>query len=256
MSDQAAVIRILVLVILVILVTPAVGQVVEGDAALSPRAQVKAAATKEEQQASGSRRWTDGTGRFSVEASLVDVKEGAVRLRKTDGTIIQVPLAKLSLADSKFLETLSKEEPKKKTSSPEPESADRFAMTVQWTRDVTVPVAISELPDIQFKSRDGQPIKQVFYAFEANINKGSEMVTEKHSADKPIPLGKAEGVIPMADGPMLPPNVIPPASVIDLVLKVARGLTGSGTIRIAFFADSRCTKPLSEWLTVQVDLSK
>jgi hypothetical protein len=49
------------------------------------------------------REWTDSTGAFRVEAELVDHKDGVVRLRKTDGSIISVPLAKLSKADQNYL---------------------------------------------------------------------------------------------------------------------------------------------------------
>jgi hypothetical protein len=49
------------------------------------------------------RKWTDDTGRYSVEAELVDVKDGKVVLRKADGTTVEVPLDKLSAADREYL---------------------------------------------------------------------------------------------------------------------------------------------------------
>jgi len=49
------------------------------------------------------RKWTDATGQFSVEADYVEVKEGAVQLKKADGTIIAVPVAKLSEADRAYV---------------------------------------------------------------------------------------------------------------------------------------------------------
>lgn len=45
------------------------------------------------------RQWTDVTGKFSVEAQFVELKDGQVRLRKTDGQEITVPLKKLSPTD-------------------------------------------------------------------------------------------------------------------------------------------------------------
>jgi hypothetical protein len=45
------------------------------------------------------RTWTDKTGRFKVEAELIEVKDGMVRLQKTDGKKLSVPLEKLSEAD-------------------------------------------------------------------------------------------------------------------------------------------------------------
>ncbi len=50
------------------------------------------------------RTWTDKTGKFRVEAELIGVKEGAVRLKKTGGGEITVPLEKLSEADRAFVE--------------------------------------------------------------------------------------------------------------------------------------------------------
>jgi hypothetical protein len=49
------------------------------------------------------RKWTDTTGRFSIEASFVEVKNGNAVLKKTDGETISVPLAKLSKEDRDFV---------------------------------------------------------------------------------------------------------------------------------------------------------
>ena len=49
------------------------------------------------------RQWTSRAGGFSVEAELVDVKDGKVILKKTDGTQISVPLNKLSLGDMQYI---------------------------------------------------------------------------------------------------------------------------------------------------------
>lgn len=45
------------------------------------------------------RTWTDSTGAYRIEAEFVDVIEGNVHLRRTDGSVIAVPLDKLSDAD-------------------------------------------------------------------------------------------------------------------------------------------------------------
>ncbi len=45
------------------------------------------------------RKWTDSTGRYSVEAELVEVKGDNVVLRKADGQTLEVPLVKLSAVD-------------------------------------------------------------------------------------------------------------------------------------------------------------
>jgi uncharacterized protein with FMN-binding domain len=50
------------------------------------------------------RTWSDSTGKFQTEAELVDFADGVVRLRKSDGQTISVPLEKLSVADQQFVE--------------------------------------------------------------------------------------------------------------------------------------------------------
>ena len=49
------------------------------------------------------REWTDKTGRFSVEAELVEVKDGMAVLKKADGTVISVAVEKLSDSDRTYL---------------------------------------------------------------------------------------------------------------------------------------------------------
>lgn len=49
------------------------------------------------------RKWTDASGQFSVDAEFVEVKSGEVHLRKPDGSVITVPVNKLSEADRLYL---------------------------------------------------------------------------------------------------------------------------------------------------------
>ena len=49
------------------------------------------------------RTWTDRSGRFTVEAEMVDYADGKVTLKKEDGTTVTLPLSKLSFADQKWL---------------------------------------------------------------------------------------------------------------------------------------------------------
>ena len=42
-----------------------------------------------------SRTWKSSNGRFSVEAELLDFKDGKAQLKKSDGTVIEVPLVSL-----------------------------------------------------------------------------------------------------------------------------------------------------------------
>jgi hypothetical protein len=49
------------------------------------------------------RTWKSSSGRFSVEAELIDFKEGKAQLKKADGTLIEVPLVSLSEEDRRFV---------------------------------------------------------------------------------------------------------------------------------------------------------
>ncbi len=57
-----------------------------------------------ESQSKEYRIWTDNTGRFSIEAVLVESKGGNVRLRKRDGSEVSLPIEKLSVADRKLVD--------------------------------------------------------------------------------------------------------------------------------------------------------
>ena len=49
------------------------------------------------------REWSDSSGGFKVQAELVDLEEGKVRLLREDGKIISVPLERLSVSDRKYV---------------------------------------------------------------------------------------------------------------------------------------------------------
>jgi hypothetical protein len=49
------------------------------------------------------RKWTDSTGKFSVDAEFVDAKDGTVTLRRSSGKTVKVPVARLSAADQKYV---------------------------------------------------------------------------------------------------------------------------------------------------------
>jgi hypothetical protein len=53
--------------------------------------------------ASGLRTWSDATGKFRIEAELVDVQDGTVNLKQKNGELVSVQLAKLSKADQEFV---------------------------------------------------------------------------------------------------------------------------------------------------------
>jgi hypothetical protein len=56
------------------------------------------------------RKWTDASGTFSIEADLIEVKEGKACLRRTDGTKLSIPVEKLSEGDQQYLATYANKE--------------------------------------------------------------------------------------------------------------------------------------------------
>lgn len=60
-----------------------------------------------DQPTSTIRTWTDSTGKFSVEAIFEGLDDGSVSLRRTDGKLLTVPLARLSVEDQRFVDGLS-----------------------------------------------------------------------------------------------------------------------------------------------------
>lgn len=54
------------------------------------------------------RQWSSRNGGFSVEAELLDVKDGNAILQKTDGSQVSVPLNKLSLGDIRYINDVLK----------------------------------------------------------------------------------------------------------------------------------------------------
>lgn len=60
--------------------------------------------------ASLAREWTDSTGAYKVEASLMRVENNKAILRRESGEIVAIPIARLSAADQAFLRSLGKPE--------------------------------------------------------------------------------------------------------------------------------------------------
>ena len=55
-------------------------------------------------RASG-REWTDSTGTYKVEAQFAGCEDGVVRLKKSDGSVIAVPIAQLSSTDKSYVQS-------------------------------------------------------------------------------------------------------------------------------------------------------
>jgi hypothetical protein len=54
------------------------------------------------------RKWTDATGAHVIEAVLLDVVDGAVRLKRQDGSEVSVLLDRLSQEDQQSIQRRSK----------------------------------------------------------------------------------------------------------------------------------------------------
>lgn len=54
------------------------------------------------------RKWTDGTGQYTVEAEFVELVGEMVRLRRSNGEVIDVPLEKLSRSDQQYARQLAR----------------------------------------------------------------------------------------------------------------------------------------------------
>lgn len=57
------------------------------------------------------RTWSDKSGKFKVQAELIEVLKDKVALKKPDGKRVEIPLDKLSDADRKFVESMEEENP-------------------------------------------------------------------------------------------------------------------------------------------------
>ena len=69
----------------------------------------------------GPRTWVDITGKFKTEATFLRLQDDQVELRKADGTIAKLPLARLSVADQELAKKLAAAD------AARPETDDPFA---------------------------------------------------------------------------------------------------------------------------------
>ncbi len=49
------------------------------------------------------REWTDSSGKHRIQADFLDFQDGHVRLEKTDGNIISVPIERFSTSDQQWV---------------------------------------------------------------------------------------------------------------------------------------------------------
>jgi hypothetical protein len=86
-----------------------------------------------------SRTWTDTTGRYTIEADLVEVKDGNAMLKKPDGNVVAVPIARLSRADRQYLDSRRPADGGAKPSPPVPPELKVLGLRVgTWEGKMTV----------------------------------------------------------------------------------------------------------------------
>ena len=73
------------------------------------------------------RTWRDLTGQYSVKAEFVGLVGDQVSLRKTDGSVIQIPIQKLSSADRRWLSRNGRQ-------SPESQAGTEVLVSKDWPR--------------------------------------------------------------------------------------------------------------------------
>ena len=163
------------------------------------------------------RKWVDAAGKFSIDASMVDVVGDSVRLLKQDGATIQVPLVKLSDADREYIKSRiamdsNAENPFAVPSidKPEPVSVNFSLRSVTPSKDVT------ELP------MDGGVV--------VLLQKSSECEPLRADPAPPLPSLKAGQVLasPSADAYDAPSSIVTLNSRQALVaISLGRSLAGS-----------------------------
>lgn len=127
------------------------------------------------------RQWTSRAGGFSVEAELVDVKDGKVILKKTDGSQISVPLEKLSLGDVQFISETLKAAEAAITGGRPASSAPAGAMlqagaTPEAAKPATVPPAL--LKKLHYNWQKGQS-----YVYRVRISGERGSATENRDGE-------------------------------------------------------------------------
>jgi thiol-disulfide isomerase/thioredoxin len=87
---------------------------------LAVAAATRLGAAASEEGDAGLRTWTDSSGKYKVSATFLGMRDDKVRLKKEDGSIIEVPLVKLSAADRERAQALqAKLDAASKTRPPE-----------------------------------------------------------------------------------------------------------------------------------------
>jgi hypothetical protein len=124
------------------------------------------------------RKWTDLTGKFSVEAELVEIKGDQVVLKRSTGAVITVPLARLSEVDRQYLQSLGKPGPK----PPEGGPATQPAVVPQ---DETLAADLKKGGTVTIRA-NGEPVANVLVQIEKATGNRIRIVDQFGGDDKKL----------------------------------------------------------------------
>lgn len=92
----------------------------------------------------GMRTWTDSTGQYKTEAEFVDFKDGRIHLKKADGTVVAIPLDRLSPADQQLVRSAARQP----STAKQPVAADAGGgrlVAADWTAAKTVTLSAPQV---------------------------------------------------------------------------------------------------------------
>ena len=100
------------------------------------------------------RKWTDQTGKYTVEAELVEVRGDKVVLKKPTGEVITVSIGRLSAADRQFLANV--QDGKKNAGGELPAAVVKFKAAMESMRPIETRRIEKRLEKLQEQLRSGQ----------------------------------------------------------------------------------------------------
>ncbi len=119
------------------------------------------------------RRWTDNTGKFSVEADLIEIINGSAVLQRSDGKTATVPLGRLSDSDWSYLSRLERM-PLRPISADTPEKEPAFPDPLTeppiWN-DLGTPFDIAEFLKAPLPAQNAAPLYlDALFEFDNNVS--------------------------------------------------------------------------------------
>ncbi len=130
------------------------------------------------------RKWTDNTGKYSVEAELVEVKGDKVVLKKSTGSVITLAIGRLSKADREYLQSLAKPGPKPTGDSPATRPAPATQPAVV-PRDEKLAAELEKGSIVSIRA-SGQPVGSVLARIEKATGNRVRIVDQFGGDDEQI----------------------------------------------------------------------